>query len=259
MKIFLIGFGNMGRAIAKTLNSAKSGYEISVASKEGLTDMTASEHSVAIDNSYSGLKDADAVILAVKPQDLAELAGEIKEKIGEHSIIISIAAGVTIEKIKNRFGRDKIVRVMPNLGLSVGEGISAWKSSGLSSSDLEKAQALLNDLSENFEVEKESDIDAVTAISGSGPAYFFLFAEALEKSARALGLSDAQARSLVEKTLSASASLQKGKSYEELISTIASKGGTTEAALKVFNERQLLQIVADATKAAYDRAKKLNE
>ena len=66
MKIFLIGFGNMGRAIAKTLNSAKSGYEISVASKEGLTDMTASEHSVAIDNSYSGLKDADAVILAVK-------------------------------------------------------------------------------------------------------------------------------------------------------------------------------------------------
>ena len=247
----------MGRAIAKSL-SLKSGYEISVASKDGLRDTTASEYSVTIDNLYSGLKNADAIILAVKPQDLSALALEVKEKIGEHTIIISIEAGVTIEKIKKLFGREKIVRVMPNLGLSVGEGISAWKSSGLSSSDLEKVQALLNDLSENFEVEKENDIDAVTAISGSGPAYFFLFAQALEKSARALGLSATQARALVEKTLSASASLQKGKSYGELISAIASKGGTTEAALSVFNERQLSSIVEEAAKAAYKRAQELN-
>ena len=258
MNIFLIGFGNMGRAIAKALNGAKSGYEISVASKDGLLEKTASEHSVALDNSYSSLENAEIIILAVKPQDLSSLAEEVKEKIGEHAIILSIAAGVTIEKIKNRFGRDKIVRVMPNLGLSVGEGISAWKSSGLSSPELGKARTLLDDLSENFEVEKEGDIDAVTAISGSGPAYFFLFAKSLEKSARALGLSESQARALVEKTLSASASLQKGKSYEELISAIASKGGTTEAALKVFNERQLSNIVEEAAKAAYERAQKLS-
>lgn len=274
MKIFLIGFGNMGRAMARALrglpaqagakparagHAGGSGYEISVASKDGLSDMTALEHSVTIDNSYSSLKNAEIIILAVKPQDLSALAEEVKEKIGEHAIIVSIAAGVTIEKIKKLFGREKIVRVMPNIGLSVGEGISAWKSFGLSSPDLEKAQALLNDLSENFEVVGEGDIDAVTAISGSGPAYFFLFAQALEKSARALGLNEKQARVLVEKTLSASASLQKGKSYEELISAIASKGGTTEAALRVFNERQLSQIVEDASKAAYNRARKLNE
>lgn len=259
MNVFIIGFGNMGQAIAKSLGSAKSGYEISVASREDShLKKTASKFSVTLDNSYSSLENADIIVLAVKPQDLSALASEVKEKIGEHTIIISIAAGVTIEKIKKLFGREKIVRVMPNIGLSVGQGISAWKSLGLSE-DEKNARQLLNDLSENFEVEKESDIDAVTAISGSGPAYFFLFAEALEKAAKALGFSEKQARVLVEKTLSASASLQRGKSYEELISAIASKGGTTEAALRVFEKNELSRIVEEATKAAYKRAQELNE
>ncbi len=260
MKIFIIGFGHMGQAIAQSLRGSQSRYDISASSLDtaGL-EKAASALSVTPDCAYVNLKDADAVIIAVKPQDLTTVAEETKGLISENAILVSIAAGVTIAKIKKLFGRDKIVRVMPNIGLSVGQGISAWKSSGLSSDDGKIARKFLDDLSENFEVSKEELIDAVTAISGSGPAYFFLFAEALEKSAKALGLGEKDARALVEKTLSASASLQKGASYKELVNKVASKGGTTEAALRVFEKNGLSRIVEEAAKAAHNRAQELNE
>jgi len=260
MKIFLIGFGHMGQAIAQALRGASSRYEISASSRDTASlDKNAPSVSVTPDNAYTGLKNADVVILAVKPQDLAAVAKETKDAISERAVLVSVAAGVTIAKIKEFFAHDKIVRVMPNIGLSVGQGISAWKSSGLSSDDAKKARKFLDDLSENFEVGGEELIDTVTAISGSGPAYFFLFAEALEKSAKALGLGEKDARALVEKTLAASASLQKGKSYKELVSAVASKGGTTEAALRVFEKNGLSRIVEEATKAAFNRAQELNE
>jgi len=260
MNIFIIGFGNMGQAIAQSLRKAQLRYDISASSLDVADfEKTTSILSAKPDNSYITLKDANAVILAVKPQDLETAAKETKDKIQKNAILVSIAAGVTIAKIRKLFGRGKIVRVMPNIGLSVGQGISAWKSSRLSSTDEKNARQLLNDLSENFEVNKEELIDAVTAISGSGPAYFFLFAEALEKSATALGLGEKDARALVEKTLSASASLQKGASYEALVRKVASKGGTTEAALRVFKKRGLSRIVEEAAKAAFNRAQELNE
>ena len=260
----------MGQAIAQSLRGlpvrartqtgSKSRYEISASSRDVASlEKLSSGLSVTPDNAYAGLKDADAVILAVKPQDLAEAAKEIKDSISESAILVSVAAGVSIAKIKELFRRDKIVRVMPNIGLSVGQGISAWKSSGLSAEETVKAREFLNDLSGNFEVDDEGLIDAVTAISGSGPAYFFAFAEALEKSARSLGLGEKESRALVEKTFDAAAALQKGTSYEELVKKVASKGGTTEAALRVFEKNGLLRTVEEATRAAYNRAKELNE
>ena len=260
MKIFLIGFGHMGQAIAQALRASQTRYEIFVADRDAArVEKESSRLSVTPDSAYANLKDADAVIIAVTPQDLAALAEELTGAISQNSILVSVAAGVTIAKIKELFGRDKIVRVMPNIGLSVGQGISAWKSSGLSPEEDAKARAFLNDLSENFEVDDETLIDAVTAISGSGPAYFFAFAESLEKSAKVLGLGDAQARALVEKTFSAAASLQKGASYGELVNKVASKGGTTEAALRVFEKNNLAHTVEEAARAAYARAQELNE
>ncbi|MDP3965362.1 MAG: pyrroline-5-carboxylate reductase [bacterium] len=270
MKIFLIGFGHMGQAIAQSLRGlpvrartqtgSKSRHDIFVADRDAARVEKESSHlSVTPDNSYAGLKDASAVIIAIKPQDLVALAEEIRGRISGNSILVSVAAGVTIAKIKELFGHEKIVRVMPNIGLSVGQGISAWKSSGLSAEETVKARKLLNDLSENFEVDDEGQIDAVTAISGSGPAYFFAFAEALEKAAGALGLDEKESRALVEKTFAAAASLQEGAGYGELIQKVASKGGTTEAALRVFEKNGLSRIVEDAARAAYKRAQELNE
>ena len=260
MKIFLIGFGHMGQAIAQSLRGSKSRYEISASSRDVASlEKLSSGLSVTPDNAYAGLKNADAVILAVKPQDLAGVAEEVKGSIPKSAILVSVAAGVTIATIKTLFGRDTIVRVMPNIGLSVGQGISAWKSSGLSSDEEKEVRKFLNDLSENFKVDDEGLIDAVTAISGSGPAYFFVFAEALEKSAMALGLGEKESRALVEKTFAAAATLQKGAGYGELVKKVASKGGTTEAALRVFEKSGLSRIVEDAARAAYNRAQELDE
>lgn len=249
----------MGEAIVKALNASKSSYKIYVSDKNATkAEQAAIEYGLESDLSYSALGSVDAIILAVKPQDLSGLAENVRDKISKQGILISIAAGTTIEKIRQLFGQNKVVRVMPNMGLMVGEGISAWTSSGLSESEKKKVQSLLNDLSENIEVNFEELIDAVTAVSGSGPAYFFLLAQALERSARSMGLSESEARLLVEKTLSAAAILQKGKSYEELIKSVASKGGTTEAALRVLEEKGFGKIIDEAVRASQSRSRELS-
>lgn len=259
MNIFLIGFGNMGEAIAKTLGEKKQRYTISVSDRnENKLEKAAVAYGVKPNKSFSALNKADIIILAVKPQDLGKLAGEIKNEISEKTIIISIAAGANIQQIQKLFGCKKIVRVMPSIGLLVGEGISAWKSSFLPQDEKEKVQELLDDLSDNFEVGSEELIDAVTAISGSGPAYFFLLAQQMETSAEALGLDEKQARRLVEKTLSAAAALQKDKSYEQLIRSVASRGGTTEAALKVLEDAGFSATVLKAAEAAHKRSQELS-
>jgi pyrroline-5-carboxylate reductase len=147
---------------------------------------------------------------------------------------------------------------MPNLGILVGQGIMAWKDNGLTLADKKQGRKLLNAISENFEVGNENLIDAVTAVSGSGPAYFFFLADALTSAARNLGLTAAQSRKLVEKTMSAAAKLQQGRDYGELIKMVRSKKGTTDAALRVFAKRSMEKIIREAVTAAYARARKLS-
>ena len=249
----------MGVGVASALSASKSGHKIYVADKNAsIVEKVTIQYGVESDQSYNGLSKAEAIIIAVKPQDLETLAADVGAKISEQTILLSIVAGVTIEKIQKLFRHDKVVRVMPNMGLKVGEGIAAWKSSELSQSERERVNILLNDLSVNFEVNSEELIDAVTAISGSGPAYFFLLAQAMEKSAQVLGLDKNQARLLVEKTLFSAAALQKGASYEDLIKSIASKGGTTEAALKTFHSSGFEEMVEKAVRAAKKRSQELS-
>lgn len=250
MTIYIIGAGNMGGAIARTL--VKAGHKVYIADKNSAK---AKGLGGIVDKNFENLNEADAVIIAVKPQDVAALSSQIK--IPSSALIISIAAGTKIAKIQKLFGR-KVIRMMPNLGLIVGHGIAAWKAAGLLDKDKIRAKKLLNQIMENFEVQSEKIIDAVTAISGSGPAYFFAFADGLRRAAIDLGLKPDQARMLVEKTLLASAVLQKQASYQELIAKVRSKKGTTDAALKVFDKYRTLNIIKSATKAARDRAEELS-
>lgn len=149
--------------------------------------------------------------------------------------------------------------MMPNLGLSVGEGIAVWKGAGLSGGELGKVKNFINKITENFEVKNEDTINKATAISGSGPAYFFLLADSLVQACAKLGLKNEQSRKLVQKTLSASAILGKEGNYYMLIKKVKSKGGTTEAALNVFQKKNFNIIVKDAVNAAYKRAGELNK
>jgi len=205
MKIFVIGTGVMGSAIAKVLAGKKHKvfvYDVNFSKASALV-----KFGVVFDASLKHLSEADVVIISVKPYHLGDL--NIARKISTKQILVSIAAGVKISKLQKIFDTKKIVRVMPNLGLSVGQGIAAWRAAGLNNIEKAKVKKLLKDVLENFEVTNESRIDAVTAISGSGPAYFFAFANALQNAARNLGFDIKTSRELVEKTFSAAAALQK--------------------------------------------------
>jgi pyrroline-5-carboxylate reductase len=243
--VTIIGFGTMGKAIAKTL----------------LKDSSIKIFTVDIDKkNTSGIKKSDFIILAVKPQNAPEAIRQLRGYgINKKTILISIMAGFPIKKILHLSGHKKIIRMMPNLGLSVGAGIAAWKKVGLSKSEIKKAKNFINKITENFEVKDEDTINKVTAISGSGPAYFFLLADCLIKAAKNLGLKEDESRKLVEKTFLASAMLGKDSDYSILVNKITSKGGTTEKALKIFKNKNFDKIVLEAVLAAYKRAKELNK
>lgn len=255
----IIGAGTMGEAIIRRLVAAQAPVRLGVIEGNARkAKQIAGRYSVLMDNNFSLLPQAAFVVLAVKPQDLADLAKQIADQIAAGSIIISIAAGVPIGKLQKMFCCKKVVRVMPNLGLAVGQGIAAWKAAGLIREEKSAVAQFLNALGDNFEVRTEDRLNAVTAISGSGPAYFFVVAMYLEASARTMGFSARQARLLVEKTLSGSAALQIGRSYHELVSQVASRGGTTEAALEVLLSNDLPGLMLKAVRAARRRAKELS-
>jgi pyrroline-5-carboxylate reductase len=212
--ITIIGYGTMGKAIAKTLakDSSVKIFTVDIDKKD-----------------ESEIKKSDFIILSVKPQDARDAIRQLKNYgLNKKTILISIMAGFPIKKLLHFSGHKKIIRMMPNLGLSVGEGIAAWKKLGLSGIETKKAKNFINKITENFEVKEEDTINKVTAISGSGPAYFFLLADSLIKASENLGLGKNEARKLVEKTFLASSILSKDSEYSLLIQKIASKGGTTK-------------------------------
>ncbi len=246
-KVTIVGFGTMGKAIALAL--FKNDPPIKIYSIDKDTKKIKSEN----------IKESHFVILAVKPQDAKEAIEKIKIFLNSKTIIISIMAGVSIDELTSISSHKKIIRMMPNLGLSVGAGIAAWKAEGLSSLEVKISKNFINKITDNFEVKDENMINKVTAISGSGPAYFFFLADALVKACLSLGFSKKETSMLVEKTLSASALLGKENKndYSALITKIASKKGTTESALEVFKKENLNGIIFKAVKSAYGRAEEI--
>ncbi len=244
-KVTIIGFGTMGRAIGNALKKDKS-------IKIFIVDIEKKE--------YAEIKNSDFVILSIKPQNAKEAIEDLKMKgLNKKTILISIMAGVSIEKIHRLSSHQKIVRMMPNLGLSVGYGIAAWKSANLSAGEKKKVKNFIDKITDNFEVKNEDDLNKVTAISGSGPAYFFIFAKYLTEAGKKIGLTKKEVQRLVSKTFSASAILSKETDYSSLVEKVASKGGTTEAALQALEKKQLKKTVQDAVSSAYRRAKELSK
>lgn len=254
MNVGIIGLGNMGGAIAGKL-SGKFSLMLFDKSKAKLKK----NRKATVYTKFDAVKKCDYLIIAVKPQDVPALAKTVKHLIKPSCVVISIAAGLTINGLKKMFAHSKIVRVMPSMTLSVGQGIAFWKASRLSPANNKQTKKILNTFTENFEVKTENLIDAGSIIYGSGPAYFFLLAAALENAAKNLGIQKDKRRMLVEKTFLGSALLQEKHDYDNLIKKIASKKGITEAALKVFKQKNFTKIVNEAVKAGFKRTKELSK
>lgn len=207
----------------------------------------------------SKIEDSDVVLLATKPQDLGETLSSLK--LGKNTLLISLLAGVKSAKIESLTSDSvRVVRVMPNTPLLISKGMSVIaKGSRANKSDIDWVCDFFAK-SGKVLVMKEQEMDAVTATSGSGPAYLFAFVEAMTKAAIRLGLDQDSANTLVSQTLFGAAGMLEGsgKDAKTLRENVTSPKGTTAAALKVFEDSKLDEIVYEAMKAARDRSIELS-
>ncbi len=264
MKIGFIGLGNMAKAmIGGMLAKEIATKEDIIGSDKIQAAMDAAKETygiaIASDNSEVA-KQADVLILAVKPQFLAQAVSEMKEAVKEDTLIISIAAGKTISQIETLFGKElKLVRVMPNTPALVGEGCSGVCRNGrVSDEEMATCMQLIGSFGIASEV-TESLMDAVTGVSGSAPAFVFMFIEALADGAVAAGMPRSQAYTFAAQTVMGSAKLvlETGKHPGELKDMVCSPAGTTIEGVRLLEEKGLRGAVMDAVIAAAEKARNM--
>ncbi len=263
-KIVFIGAGNMAEAIVSGMVTA----EFCAPEKIVMTDIRpdrlrslAEEYGVSTAADNRVVENAEMVVLAVKPQAMEEVLKEIAPVLREETLVISIAAGVPSAKIEEALGgRRRVVRVMPNTPALVGQGASAIAAgANADEADLDVAEAVLGCVGLTVRVE-EKDLDAVTALSGSGPAYVFYLLEGMLTAAEQMGLDPVTARRLALKTVEGAARLMEdsGEPADVLRAKVTSKGGTTAAAIRTLDQAGVKQAVVDALLAAQKRSVELS-
>lgn len=204
--------------------------------------------------------DMDIVFLAIKPQVAAKAMQEIQPRLPKEAILVSIVAGLTIASIEEYFPGQKIIRVMPNTPLSVGEGMSAYSLNGqLLSTEAKDVSDIFSSCGQAVEV-KECMLDAVTGLSGSGPAYAFLMIDALSDGGVAAGLPRSAATLLAAQTLYGAAKMVlEGKHPDVLRDAVTSPAGTTIAGVRVMEQRGVRGALIDAVMAASERSAELGK
>jgi pyrroline-5-carboxylate reductase len=264
MKILIIGGGNMGmtyaHAFLRSHITTKNDLMILEKSQEKWPELEKEDVGSVCKNPEDCLSHADLVILAVKPQDSYTLFEKIRPMVDPQQVFLSIMAGVKIETITKGLGIKKVIRAMPNLPAQIGKGMTVFTSTDeVTRIELVMVQNLINTTGKSIYVSNEELIDAATAISGSGPAYVWFFMQALIQAARQLGFSDSESELLVSQTFQGAVDLfhQSDFSCEEWIRKVASKGGTTEAALRSYSQTSLYQDIISGAVAAFERAREL--
>lgn len=262
--IGFIGAGNMAYALVSGLINHGYASERIVMSdaNETLLSLRQDEFSLRVFKDNQQLaQHCDVIVLAVKPQVLAEVCAEIKDQVSDQQLLVSIAAGVHAHDINRWLGKNKaIVRTMPNTPALLGRGITGlFANEHTSSAQQDIAQHIMSAVGKTLWVDSEDLLDAVTAVSGSGPAYFFLMVESMTKAGEALGLTrDAAEQLSIETALGAALmASESSDSPRELRRQVTSPNGTTQAAIESFQDQDFEVIVSHALSAAYHRAGEL--
>ncbi|MFZ4540849.1 MAG: pyrroline-5-carboxylate reductase [Rickettsiales bacterium] len=258
-QIIIIGGGNMGGAIAQRLHRAE-GFTVGVIEQDAARREACAASGVHAHATLTQAPQADIYLLAIKPQQFADYASELKTAFGDRTpLLVSIMAGVPLAALQKV--STKAIRVMPNLPAIINESMSVLCAPTLDAPTRDVAEAMFASIGAVAWVEDEEQLHVVTAISGSGPGYVFAFMEALQAAAVAQDLSPQLARRLVTQTLRGAALLadQSSDGSAALRQQVTSKGGTTEAALNIFAEGNLLEMVNKAVAAAALRSRQLAE
>lgn len=266
MKIAFIGGGNMGEAmLSAVLNKGLAPPpDISVSDvSEARRQHIEQEYGVYVTASnLEVLTRGDVVVLAVKPQNLDEVMAELKGQLKPGQLVLSIIAGARINTLCLGLNHDSVVRAMPNTPAQIGMGVSVWAvTAEVTEQQRGWVSSILGAMGKEIYVDDEKYLDMATAVSGSGPAYVFLFMESLVEAAVHIGLPRDIARELVLETLLGSGHLvqKSGKEPAELRRMVTSPGGTTAEALLEFEKAGFSALVLQAVTAAYNKARSLGE
>jgi pyrroline-5-carboxylate reductase len=265
MNIGLIGGGAMGEAIISAVLKAgvvsQAQLKVFDVSAERLHHLGASYNVGMAESADQAVDNVDFAIMAVKPQDFVNAADAIAGKL-KGATVISIMAGVTIEQLSSALRAKNVVRSMPNTPAQIGEGMTAWTATPEVSEDArDSVRQILGAMGKEAYVPEEKYLDMATGLSGSGPAYVFLFIEALTDAGVHIGLSRDLASTMALQTVLGSARYaeQTGRHPAELRNQVTSPGGTTAEALRAFEEGSFRADVLAAVVAAYEKSKALGE
>lgn len=264
--IGFIGAGNMAEAFIKGIlkSGVRTPGQITAADiRDDRLQYLQSQYGIhtTADNGKL-VSESDITFLSVKPQIMPEVAAGISGKFRKKSVVVTIAAGITSGYLAEKLGDVPIIRTMPNTPAMVGEGVTGIYNRSADTAVLTDVRELLDAVGKTVVVEDESLLDVVTAVSGSGPAYFFLLMEEMTAAAKTLGLSDETAVTLVCQTALGAAKLAslslKDETPADLRRKVTSPGGTTEAAISHFQKNNFGEIVREAIRRARDRGKELS-
>lgn len=261
-KIGFIGGGNMASSLISGLIASGHAPEQIWVSDINPDTLTALKKQLNVNTSANNddvINAVDVVVLAVKPQSLSAVAQSIAALVQQKkSLVVSIAAGINQKSLSRWLGADAaIVRCMPNTPALVLTGATALHANNkVTGEQRDLAENILRSVGIALWVKDEAELDAVTAVSGSGPAYYFLLMEAMEKAALELGLSEGTARLLVQQTAlgAAKIALESAESPEQLRKRVTSPGGTTQQAIETFEQGGFTELVSKALHAARDRS-----
>ncbi len=265
MKVAIIGAGNMGMAFANSFIQKelvkKEDFLLIEKNEARAAVLREEDAGTVVDTISESIAAYDLIIFSVKPQDFLSVTAELKAVIQPNQLVLSIMAGITIEKIQIALNHPLVIRAMPNTPALLGLGMTAFTaSSEITEAQLAQIQTLIDSTGKSLYITDEAFIDGVTALSGSGPAYFFYLVKAMIDAGKEMGFEEEMAALLVKQTMIGSFHLMEtsDKSLDDLIKAVASKGGTTEAALKRFEEGAVAQNVKEGLFAAQKRAKELS-
>ncbi|CAH0527022.1 pyrroline-5-carboxylate reductase [Vibrio hippocampi] len=266
-KIAFIGAGNMARSIIAGLVASEYPAEAIIATgpNQDKIDVLHQQYGVNVTtDNLVAVQQADVVVLAVKPQLMEQVISELKAVDVSNKLVISIAAGIAVERLEQMFeSKLNIVRVMPNTPSLVSRGMSGlYAKPQLAEVDKQFASQLMQAVGETCWVEQESGINNIIAAAGSAPAYFFLFMEAIQQEAIRSGFDKQTARLLVQQTALGAAEMVVANpdiELDTLRSQVTSKGGTTAEAIRTFEESDIRGIVARSMQAAVNRAQEMEK
>jgi len=265
VRIGIIGAGSLGGAFAERLAAQRDRFDLVVVERSGVRrEELAAQLTVPV-VAWVGeeLHDRDVVLLAVKPQDSSGACAEVRTRLQPHQVVVSVMAGVSLASLGELLGgHRRMVRAMPNLAARIGQSTTAWVASPeVSAADRSRVEEVLGVVGRQLILSSEDLIDPALAAAASGPGYLYYIIEHLMGAAEGLGLDEQAAKELISGMISGAVELWRRGDLrpEELRAMVTSAGGTTAAAIEIFERGRLGETVAAGLRRACERARELNE